>query len=321
MDGKPSRYKARWVAKSYERIYDINFEETYVTIIKATTYRILFALIAHFSWQAVLMHAVTAFLNSGIDVTVYMQLHTRYCGDLSKIAILLKTLYGLKQSARQWASLLGVGLKEAGLKPLYSDFSVYVRSPRTVKMVIVAIYVDDIFITGPDRDEINVLKMWLSNRFRMKDLGLCHHYLGMKVDCDLEAKTLTISQSVYVQKALESMGMQDCKSATTPMAKNRNLVSNPETADPLSVRNYQSAIGTLMYAMTQTLSDLAYSVSTLSKISANPSKEHTGAVKRIYRYLQRTKSLSLIYRGDCELKLVGYTDSDLGGDKETRRST
>ena len=37
--------------------------------------------------------------------------------------------------------------------------------------------------------------------------------------------------------------------------------------------------------------------------------------------LQGTKSLSLTYRGDCELKLVSYTNSDWGGDKETRRST
>ena len=76
-----------------------------------------------------------------------------------------------------------------------------------------------------------------------------------------------------------------------------------------------------MYAMTQTRPDLAYSVSTLSKFSSNPSKEHTVAVKRVYRYLQGTKSLTLTYRGDCELKLVGYTYSDWGGDKETRRST
>ena len=47
------------------------------------------------------MDAVTAFLNTGIDVTAYMQLPKGYYGDPSKIALLLKTLYGLKQSARQ----------------------------------------------------------------------------------------------------------------------------------------------------------------------------------------------------------------------------
>lgn len=124
----------------------------------------------------------------------------------------------------------------------------------------------------------------------MKDLGSSYHYLGMKVDRDLEAKTLIISQFVYAQKALESMGMQDCKSAATLMAKNLNLVANLETANPFSVRNYQLAIGTLMYAMTQTHPDLAYSVSTISKFSANPFKEHTNAVKQVYRYLQETKS-------------------------------
>ncbi len=67
-------------------------------------------------------------------------------------------LYGLKNSERQSVGLLGVALKEAGLKPLYSDFSVYVRNPGTVKMFIVAIYIDDIFITGPDMDEINAIK-------------------------------------------------------------------------------------------------------------------------------------------------------------------
>lgn len=66
------------------------------------------------------------------------------------------------------------------------------------------------------------------------------------------------------------------------MADNPNLVANPETADTSSIRDYQSAIGTLMYAMTQTRPDLVYSVSTLSKVSANLSIEHTGALKRVY---------------------------------------
>ncbi len=37
----------------------------------------------------------------------------------------------------------------------------------------------------------------------MKNLGPYHHYPEMKVDNDLEVKTHTISQSVYIQKALE----------------------------------------------------------------------------------------------------------------------
>ena len=58
-----------------------------------------------------------------------------------------------------------IALKKSGLKPLYLDSSVYVRNPGTAKMVIVAIYVDNILVTGPDMDEINALKKWLSDYF------------------------------------------------------------------------------------------------------------------------------------------------------------
>lgn len=60
-------------------------------------------------------------------------------------------LYELKQSARQRASLLGIALKEVGLKPLYSDSSVRVRNPGTAKMVIVAMYLCRRTSLLPDR--------------------------------------------------------------------------------------------------------------------------------------------------------------------------
>ena len=80
-------------------------------------------------------------------------------------------------------------------------------------------------------------------------------------------------------KTLWSIGMQDCKSAAILIVENSNLVINLETAKPSSVKKYQSAIGTHMYAITQTRLDFTYFVSTLSKFFANPSKEHLVAVK------------------------------------------
>lgn len=96
VNSKPSRYKVRQIAKDYKQIYSINFKEMYAAVIKAAMYQILFALIAHISWHVVPMDTVTTFLNSGINVMVYMQLPTGYYRDPSKIALLLKMLYGLK---------------------------------------------------------------------------------------------------------------------------------------------------------------------------------------------------------------------------------
>lgn len=104
--------------------------------------------------------------------------------------------------------------------------------------------------------------------------------------------------------------MQDCKNATIFIAKNPNLIANPEPTNLSSVKNYQLAIKTLMYAMSKTCPDLTYSISIISKFSANYSKKYISAVKQVYCYLQKIKSLSLIYQRDSKLTLMGYINFD-----------
>lgn len=48
---------------------------------------------------------------------------------------------------------------------------------------------------------------------------------------------------------------------------------------------------------------------------------HMEAVRRILRYVKSTIDYGLLYKKGEECKLVGYCDSDYGGDHDTRRST
>ena len=72
--------------------------------------------------------------------------------------------------------------------------------------------------------------------------------------------------------------------------------------------------------MLGTRPDLAFAVSMISRFSSNPTKTHMKAVKRVFRYIQGTLSMSLVFRGSIQ-PLVGYTDSDWARDPDTRRST
>ena len=84
---------------------------------------------------------------------------------------------------------------------------------------------------------------------------------------------------------------------------------------------YASLVGSLMYATICTRPDIAYIVGMLGRFQANPGEAHWVAAKKVLRYLQRTKSFMLVY-GRCDsLKLEGYTDSDLAGDVDDRKST
>ena len=61
---------------------------------------------------------------------------------------------------------------------------------------------------------------------------------------------------------------------------------------------YQSAVGSLMYAMLGTRPDIVFTVLVVSRYGLNLTDTHLRAIKRIFRYLKATINLQLIFRGD-----------------------
>ncbi|XP_054778412.1 secreted RxLR effector protein 161-like [Prosopis cineraria] len=83
---------------------------------------------------------------------------------------------------------------------------------------------------------------------------------------------------------------------------------------------YASVVGSLIYAMMCTRPDICYAVGLVSCYQSNLREGHWKAVKRILRYLNGIVDYALCYQGS-DLRLIGYSDVDLGGDEDERRST
>lgn len=83
---------------------------------------------------------------------------------------------------------------------------------------------------------------------------------------------------------------------------------------------YSSSVGSLMYTMICTRPDIAYAVGVVSRFLCNPGKEHQVAVKWILRYLRGTTKRCLCF-GKGKPVLEGYTDADMTGDVDSRKST
>ena len=83
---------------------------------------------------------------------------------------------------------------------------------------------------------------------------------------------------------------------------------------------YQSAVGSLMYAMVCTRPDIAYAVGVVSWFMSNPGEAHWAVVKWILRYLRDTSKLFLCF-GNGDPVLQGYTDAYYAGDRDSRKST
>lgn len=316
--GQIVRYKARWVVKGFEQIEGIDYLETFASVVKPMSYKAIFAIVAALDWELEQMDVKTAFLYGLIDVEIYVEQPQGCATGKGKVCRLRKALYGLKQAPRVWYNTLTTFLKTLGYDPLDSDMSVF-----TGHGLIIAIYVDDLLIAGPDKARIQGLKTALSSHFKMTDLGPCSYYLGMEVTRDRLNRTLRLSQRGYLEKVLEQFGMQDSKPVATPMETSaKHMVRSDDhwTAKPEDRSRYQSAVGFLMYAMLGTRPDLAYAVSVVSRFASNPNEHHWSAVKRILRYIKGTLELNLVFSGKLG-NLTGYSDADWAGDHDTRRST
>jgi len=149
-------------------------------------------------------------------------------------------------------------------------------------------------------------------------LGFLSYYLGIEVR---QSPTgIDIAQPAYALKLVEKAGLAGCRPCQTPMEPRLKL-SRDSTAPKVDATKYRSLVGSLRY-LVHTRPDLAFSVGYVSRFMEAPTEEHEAAVKRIIRYIAGTLHLGCRYgREEGATSLVGYSDSDLGGDVDSRKST
>jgi hypothetical protein len=195
---------------------------------------------------------------------------------------------------------------------------VYRRSNKN-SFLIVGVYVDDLIISGPNVRDIVQFKFEMKKKFSMSDMGLLSYYLGIEVK--QEDSGITLSQTAYASKILETAGMLNCNPSATPMESRLKLYKREED-EVVRPTEYRSLIGSLRY-LVNTRPDLAFSVGVVSRYMEAPSQAHWGAVKHILRYLKGTKDYGCRYGKGTDLKpfLLGYSDSDFAGDVVDRKST
>ncbi len=67
-----ARFKTRWVVWGYLQQYGVDFDQTYVAIMKPMAFRIVFAITAYYDFDIDQMGVKTAFLYGFIDQLVYV---------------------------------------------------------------------------------------------------------------------------------------------------------------------------------------------------------------------------------------------------------
>ncbi len=83
---------------------------------------------------------------------------------------------------------------------------------------------------------------------------------------------------------------------------------------------YRQLVGSLNY-LTTTRPNISFAIGILSRFMQKPCEGHWFATKRVLKYLKGTQEFGFKYTQVGDFNLIGYSDSDFDGDKETKVST
>ena len=238
-DGSVDRYKARLVAQGFSQKFGVDYDETFCPVVRPESVRTVIALAAENDLKLHQMDVTTAFLNGELKEVVYMKQPEGFIeeGQEHLVCRLKRSIYGLKQSPRCWNSALDVQLKEMGFAKSTSDPCVYMSTEG--EMFVIAVYVDDIVLAGKTDERIAEVKKALSERFKVKDMGNLHYFLGVKVAQNYDTGETWIGQGLYTESILRKFGMEDSKPVNTPVDTSTKLVTATEDCETIDTIPYE----------------------------------------------------------------------------------
>ncbi|BBH09623.1 ADP glucose pyrophosphorylase large subunit 1 [Prunus dulcis] len=317
--GEVEKYKAHLVAKGYKQNYGIDYNEVFAPVARFDTIRMVLALAAQNCWKVFQMDVKSAFLQGFLEEEVYVVQPPGYVqgNEETKVCRLKKALYGLKQAPRAWYSRIDAFFQEYGFHKCPYEHTLYTKKNSQGEILIVCLYVDDLIFTGSNAQMCDNFKMIMSQRFEMTDLGLLHFFLGIEVKQNENG--IYISQKKYAKELLKRFRLENAKSIATPIEVGVKIGKN-DGSTMVNQTLFRSLVGGLLY-LTTTRPDLTYAVSFLSRFMESPKDVHWELGKRILRYVVGTINYGLHYYPVQNLNLTGYSDSDLGGDVDTCKST
>lgn len=314
-NGNVVRHKARLVALGCSQKFGRDYDEVFAPVVKQVTLRMLLTIAIERNLVVQHVDVKNAYLHGDLSETVYMKQPPGYEIGSNLVCRLNKSLYGLKQGARDWNRKIDKVLKSMKFAQSNADPCLYIRV-KNGHTEYILIYVDDMIVAVHLlADFMEILKVLKAN-FKITELGELHYFLGIQVQ-KLDGM-YALNQRSYINKVLEKFNMIDCKVSKIPM--DVGYVSQKEESEDFeNLEVYQSLIGCLLYISTNTRPDIAIATSILGRKVTKPTRMDWNEAKRVLRYLKGTINHGL-YLQPNGFDIEVYVDSDWAGDAIDRKS-
>jgi hypothetical protein len=273
-------------------------------------------LAATHEWKTRQVDFCNAFLQSDqpADQPLFMELPQYYrppgLGDRDVVLQMQKSIYGQINSPRLFYEHLCSGMKYLGFVPSLSDPCCFIH---TKYKIMVLNYCDDQIWMSPDNSLIEeyVKKLQdLNYELTLEEEGDLFGFLG--ISFKKEGSSIELTQPGLIHKVITYLSMEEASPKDTPAAG--APLGADKDGDPFDEQwSYPAAIGMLLYISSNTRPDCQFAVHQAARFSHCPKKSHAQAVKRIIRYLIKTKDKGIEFVPNLEEGLNCYVDADFAG--------
>lgn len=206
----------------------------------------------------------------------------------------LKALYGLRDSGRQWYDHLSTTLSTAGLEASGADKCLFTKRRDNAPVTIVLVYVDDLCLLGKT-EELKKIINTLERKYGSLTVQEKSPFSFVGTTICWTPKGISLSCPGYVKKLAAQHGVTASSDTPTPS----NYSPKQETgAPPADIDKYRSLIMSLMYIAKRCRPDVLTNVALLATHVGSPSIHHERAALKALRYLLGTAELGLIFSSD-----------------------
>ncbi len=322
-DGSVRKLKARFCVRGDRQIEGVDYFDTFAPVINWTTVRLMLILSVILGLDTKQVDYTAAFVHAPIDrdprwdqmsVTeqeqsgVYIEMP---CGfrEPGKVLKLKKSLYGLKQSPRNFFLHLKSKLESIGFTNNEELDPCLFVSPN----VICLVYVDDTLFYSRRVEHIDEAIERLRNAdMELEVEGSVAGFLGVHIERDSVNNTITLTQVGLIKRIIDALGLESSPIKYTPAAATP-LVKNVDGDPPNGHYNYASVIGMLQYLHSHSRPDITFAVSQCAWYVHGTRRSHEMALEHLGQYLKGTMDKGLVLKPISTLNIDCYVDADFAG--------
>ena len=325
-DGLVRKLKSRLCVRGDQQVEGVDFFETFAPVVQWSTVRIMFILSLQLGLASMQVDYVSAFCQAPIEEDVYISI-PRGWETLNEMGLtekfkpghvlkLNRSMYGLRQSPRNFFMFLKENLEKAGLKQSIHDPCLFFSDE-----VICVCYVDDCLWWSTEQNYIDKVIKKVKENMDLEVEDSVNGFLGISVDHKIGEDgnpEIHLTQKGLIDRVITALGLDSAHSngVKTP-APDKAPLPQDKDGDPNDLGfNYASVVGMAMYLCNNSRPDIAFAVHQCARHCFKPTRKHAEYLKRIGRYLIHTRDKGLIIKPNKNQNILDiecFVDADFAG--------